>query len=76
MRKDLLFTCLALLLTGCGYIGEVYKKEADRFRSDVRSLQADVTAAKGIIPKPHPDNAAPKDTPAALPAQVRRAFDR
>lgn len=75
MRKDLLFSCLALSLTGCGDGGEVYKKEAEGLRSDVESLQAEITAAKGKIAKLEQENTALKETPTVLLAQVRRASD-
>ncbi|ROQ53792.1 hypothetical protein [Pseudomonas putida] len=75
MKKDLLVTCLALSLTGCGDGGEMFKKEAESLRSDVKSLQAEVTAAKGRIAQLEQENTTLKETPSVLLAQVRKASD-
>lgn len=75
MRKDLIVTCLALSLTGCGDGGETYKKEAEDLRSDVKSLQAEITAAKGRIAQLEQENTTLKETPPVLLAHVRKAYD-
>lgn len=49
LRKDLLVACLVLSLAGCGDGGEVYKKQAESLRSDVKALQAEISAAKDRI---------------------------
>lgn len=75
MKKDLLVTCLALSLAGCGDGGEMYKKEAESLRSDVQSLQAEITSAKNRIAQLEQENTTLKETPPVLLAQVRKASD-
>lgn len=75
MKKDLLATCLAFSLTGCGDSGEMYKKRAEGLHSDVKSLQAEITAAKGRIAQLEQENTTLKETPSVLLTQVRKASD-
>ncbi|MEB6589337.1 MULTISPECIES: hypothetical protein [Pseudomonas] len=75
MRNGLLVSCVALSLSGCGDGGEVYKKQAESLRADVKSLQAEVSAAKGRIARLEQENAALKETPPVLLAEVRKAVD-
>ncbi|MDL2185679.1 hypothetical protein P5706_15960 [Pseudomonas sp. ChxA] len=75
MKKDLLATCLAFSLTGCGDSGEMYKKQAEGLHSDVKSLQAEITAAKGRIAQLEQENTTLKETPSVLLTQVRKASD-
>lgn len=75
LRKDLLVACLGLSLAGCGDGGEVYKKQAESLRSDVKALQAEISAAKDRIAQLEQENTSLKETPPVLLAQVRKAYD-
>lgn len=75
MRKDLLIASLALSLSGCGDGGEAYKKQAESLRSDVKSLQAEISAAKDRITQLEQENRTLKETPAVLLAEIRKASD-
>lgn len=75
MRNGLLVSCVALSLSGCGDSGEVYKKQAESLRVDVKSLQAEISAAKGRIAQLEQENTALKETPPVLMSQVRKAVD-
>ncbi|MBA1245539.1 hypothetical protein [Pseudomonas japonica] len=75
MRNGLLVSCVALSLSGCGAGDEVYKKQAETLRADVKSLQAEVSAAKGRIAQLEQENTTLKETPPVLMAQVRKAVD-
>ncbi|MCE7764843.1 hypothetical protein GQL56_19520 [Pseudomonas putida] len=76
MKKDLLVACcMTLTLTGCGDGGEHYKKQAESLSADVKSLQAEVSAAKARITQLEQENASLKETPGVLLAHVRKAVD-